>query len=151
MPEPVRVWAVELGPETALDERKGTLALEADALVFTPAVEGRPGIRIPLEEIAKVRRLRGSPVLMVARRLEGTTRRTAFYFAQPPPLGVMLGRQEDRRAGLAALRNPKRRARRENVTYLGLVNRDTKPALAEWARAIRAATRTGSDTTTGTD
>jgi hypothetical protein len=138
VPKPVTVWAVELGPETALDDTKGTLELEGDALVFTPAVEGRGGIRIPLEQISRIRRLRGSPVLMVSRSAEGPTRRTAFYFAQPPPLGVLLGKQEDHRPGLAGFRNPRRRARKENAQYLGTVNRDRRAVLTEWVRAVRA-------------
>jgi hypothetical protein len=133
------VWAVELGPETALDEAKGTLALLDDALEFTPLAEGSAPLRIELSTIAKVRRLRGSPVLMVLHADGPNTRRIAFYFAQPPPLGVLLGHTTDRPAGLAAFRNPKRRARRENAGYLGVTNRQKKTLLTEWVRAVRAA------------
>jgi hypothetical protein len=137
------VWAVELGPRSPQDDVKGSLALEPDALTFAPADPGRPPIRIALASIAKVRRLRGSPVLMVVHGAEGTKRRTAFYFVQPPPLGVLLGTQEPvRPSGIAAFRNPKRRARRENVGYLGVTNRDKKAVLAEWVRAVRAAAGT---------
>lgn len=140
MPRPVTVWAVELGRETARDEVKGSLELAPEELVFTPADPSRPGRRIPLRSIAKVRRLRGSPVLMVVHQAEGTTHRTAFYFAQPPPLGVLLGTQEmDRPAGLAAFRNPRRKARRDNVGYLGVTNREKKAVLTEWVRAVRGA------------
>jgi hypothetical protein len=74
--------------------------------------------------------------------VEGTTssgsRKTAFYFAQPPPLATLLGAPVERPAGLAAFRNPKRKARRDNVGYLGLMNREKKAAISEWVSAVRA-------------
>ena len=41
MPEPVTVWAVELGRTRRLEDVKGTLRLEEQALVFAPRDEGR--------------------------------------------------------------------------------------------------------------
>ena len=32
---------------------------------------------------------------------------------------------------------PKRKARRDNVGYLGLMNREKKAALSEWVRAVK--------------
>jgi len=143
MPRPVTAWAVELGPQVAQDDVKGTLALEGDALAFSPADEAHPFVRIPLVSISKVRRLRGSPVLMVVHGTESAVRRTAFYFAQPPPLGVLMGQQTtERPAGLSAFRNPKRKARRDNVGYLGVTNREKKGLITEWVRAVRAAAGT---------
>ena len=134
------MWAVELAKEVEPDEVKGTLELSEAALLFTPLDETRPGLRIPLADIQKVRRLHGSPVLMVERTLAAGRRRTAFYFAQPPPLGALLGTApSERPGGLGAFRSPKRKARRDNVNYLGLSNRDKKPVLAEWVRAVREA------------
>ena len=133
------MWAVELGPEIPPEEIKGALSLDGGTLTFTPADEARPALAIPVDSIAKARRLRGSPVLMVTHG-HGASRRTAFYFAQPPPIGVLTGRvTEAPERGLAAFRNPRRKARRDNFGYLGAVNRAKKPVVAEWARAIRAA------------
>lgn len=138
MPRPVTVWAVELGPGKAQDDVKGTLSIVGGTLAFEPLDESLPATRIGLDRISKVRRLRGSPVLMVVHGKQEGARRTAFFFAQPPPLGVLLGQQEmERPRGLEAFRNPKRRARRDNVGYLGVTNREKKSLLAEWVRAVR--------------
>ena len=142
MPIPVIAWAVELGPQAAPDDVKGTLALEDDALTFSPADQAHPLARIPLASISKVRRLRGTPVLLVVHGSETAVWRTAFYFVQPPPLGALMGQSTERPAGLAALRNPKRRARRDNVGYLGMTNREKKALLAEWVSAVRTAAGT---------
>lgn len=132
-------WAVELGRGVQPDEIKGTLELGEDVLLFSPNDQARPAARIALHDIAKVRRLRGSPVLMVERRTPSGPRKTAFYFAQPPPLAVLLGAHVEKPGGLAAFRNPKRKARRDNVGYLGLMNREKKATLSEWVRAVKAA------------
>jgi hypothetical protein len=71
------VWAVELAKDVEPDEVKGTLELSDAALLFSPLDEALPGLRIPLSDIVKVRRLRGSPVLMVQRTLGEGARRTA--------------------------------------------------------------------------
>ena len=84
------MWAVELGKDVQTDEIKGTLELSDQALLFSPNDEIRPAMRIALHDIAKVRRLRGSPVLMVERTTSAGSRKTAFYFAQPPPLAVLM-------------------------------------------------------------
>lgn len=132
-------WAVELAKGVEPDEIKGTLKLSDAALLFTPLDEHRPALRIALTDILKVRRLRGSPVLMVERTAATGSPRTAFYFAQPPPLNALLGTAPERPSGLAAFRSPKRKARRDNVNYLGLTNREMKQTLAEWVRAVREA------------
>jgi len=139
----VTVWAVELGKDVQPDEIKGTLELSVDALLFTPNDEARPALRIALRDIAKVRRLRGSPVLMVERIVSAGSRRTAFYFAQPPPLSALLGAPTERPTGFAAFRSPKRKARRDNVGYLGLMNREKKASLTEWVRAVKTAVSKG--------
>ncbi len=132
------MWAVELGRDVQPDEIKGTLELGDEALLFSPNDETRPAIRIALHDVAKVRRLRGSPVLMVERTTSAAPRKTAFYFAQPPPLAALLGAPVDRPAGLDRFRSPRRKARRDNVGYLGLMNREKKAALSEWVRAVKA-------------
>jgi hypothetical protein len=50
----------------------------------------------------------------------------------------LIGSRDERNV-LAALRNPKRKARRDNVGYLGLSNRAKKDELVAWERAVRAA------------
>jgi hypothetical protein len=134
----VTVWAVELGREVQPDEIRGTLELGDEALLFSPNDDARPAIRIALHDVAKVRRLRGSPVLMVERTTSAGSRKTAFYFAQPPPLAALLGAPVDRPAGFDRFRSPRRKARRDNVGYLGLMNREKKAALSEWVRAVKA-------------
>ena len=119
------------------------LELSRRDLIFTPRDETRPTVKIPLDEISNVKRLRGSPVLMVLRETAAGLERTAFYFAQPPPVAAIRGEPTERRTGIAAFRNPKRQARRDNIGYLGLMNRENKAALKEWVRAVNAAvTRT---------
>jgi hypothetical protein len=138
VPEAVTVWAVELGEGSSQTEVKGVLSLDRETLRFTPAREGRAPIEVPLTEVVKTRRLRGSPVLLVQRRREGGPLRTAFYFVQPPSLEAYLGQQTGGTV-LSSLRNPKRKARRQNVGYLGTMNRAKKAELAEWERAVREA------------
>ncbi len=130
----VRVWAVELGLGPPV-EREGILALEADALRFEPSEPG-PAIALPLVEIVRVRRLRGSPVLMVVSRRGDERRRTAFYFVPPPPLP---GVEEEAQRLAIPFRSPRRRARRRNVTYLGFMNREKKELLVAWERGVREA------------
>lgn len=138
MPATVTVWAVELGPAAPPAEVRGRLALASDALVFSPRDEGHPERRYPLGEIVRARRVRGSPILMIVRRGGGGTRRTAFYFVQPPPLP----KTEEVTPTSTLRRNTKRRARRQNVGYLGTWNREKKALLREWERQLRTAART---------
>jgi hypothetical protein len=133
------VWEVELGKPESSEEMKGTLELSHRDLIFTPRDETRPTVKIPLDEISKVKRLRGSPVLMVLRETPAGQDRIAFYFAQPPPIGAIRGEPVEHRTGISAFRSPKRQARRNNISYLGLMNRENKAALKEWVRAVGAA------------
>ncbi|MGZ8625034.1 MAG: hypothetical protein ACXWYQ_12855 [Actinomycetota bacterium] len=135
----VRVWAVELGQGARPTEREGRLSMEDGALRFEPSKEGQTTLALAFADVKKVRRLRGSPVLMVVGRLGGREVRTAFYFVQPPPLTAFTEDRTDTRLSLPALRNPKRKARRQNVGYLGLMNREKKDALMAWERAVQAA------------
>jgi len=139
MPETTRVWAVELTKGDPSREIEGRLSLDAQDLRFEPAAEGRPTLTLPLDRIAQVRRLRGSPVLMVVCQQPEREIRTAFYFVQPPPLAAFTEPVSESRIPMPTLRNPKRKARRDNVGYLGLMNREKKAELVEWVRAVRAA------------
>lgn len=131
----VTVWAVELGPGAPTTEVRGQLALASQALVFSPRDERQSERRYPLREIVRTRRLRGSPVLMVVTRGGGGARRTAFYFVQPPPLP----KTEEVAPTSTLRRSTKRRARRQNVGYLGTWNREKKALLREWERHVRVA------------
>lgn len=144
MPSPVTVWTVELEPGSSLKEVQGSLALETEALVFTPK-EGSER-RYPLAQIERARRLRGSPVLMIVHEPSRGPRRTAFYFVQPPPL---VPPDESRKAVLGPLAGGSpRKVRRRNASYLGISNRQKKQILREWERAVQEALaaerRTGS-------
>lgn len=137
MPPSVTVWAVELGPDAALQEVKGSLALTSDSLVFTPKDDRLPPRRWRLSEISKARRLRGSPVLMVLGGRGDAPDRTAFYFVQPPPLERPDTMQRPTPFGIG--RNTRRRVRRQNVSYLGMWNKEKKALLLEWERQVRTA------------
>ncbi len=134
MPGPITVWAVELRPNLGR-ERKGVLTLEPDALSFTPH-DGSSDMRIVLVDVRKARRLRGSPVLMVDHRSDDRAERTAFYFAQPPPLQPVREEQPQRVMPLGFGRSSKRKARRQNVGYLSMWNRELKDDIQEWVEAI---------------
>jgi hypothetical protein len=152
MPRAVTVWEVELGRPESPEEVKGTLELSHRDLIFTPRDEARSTVRIPLDEIAKVKRLRGSPVLLVVRETAAGPERTAFYFAQPPPMIPREGERLERGRGISAFRNPARQARRDNISYLGLMNRENKATLKEWVRAVEtAAGRARSGTSEGAE
>jgi len=138
MERSIRVWAVDLVQGPSTKERAGTLTLDEAELRFRPEKDGEPGFAITLVEIDKVRRLHGSPVLVVTYRRKAAPWKTAFYFVQPPPLAPLIGSRDERNV-LAALRNPKRKARRDNVGYLGLSNRTKKDELVAWERAVRSA------------
>jgi len=146
MPSPVIVWAVELEPGSSLEEVQGSLTLETEALVFTPREGHGSERRYQLAEVARARRLRGSPVLLIVHEPSREPRRTAFYFVQPPPL---VPPDESRKAVLGPLAGGSpRKVRRRNASYLGFSNRQKKQVLREWERAVQAALagerRTGS-------
>lgn len=138
MPRPCTVWSVELRP-TLGRERKGILTLEPDGISFVPH-DGSSDVRIALADVRKARRLRGSPVLVVDHRVGERTVQTAFYFAQPPPLQPTREEQPQRISPLGFGRSSKRRARRHNVGYLSMWNREMKEDIKEWVEAIGEAT-----------
>jgi hypothetical protein len=138
MPEAATVWAVDLVHEPKRD-RPGTLSLGPDALVFE-ARAGSPPIRIPIGSIRKIRRLRGSPVLLVVHAARSKHAQTAFYFVQPPPLEPVVG-QGERPTPFSFGRASRRRRRRENVQYLGMSNASKREQIDEWVRDVQAAMR----------
>jgi hypothetical protein len=144
MHDHVTVWAVDLGVGVSMKERKGVLRIEDGALRFAPWKEEQAEVVIPLREIAKVKRLRGSPVLLVERTVGQDVARIAFYFVQPPPMPPSRGEPrteplEQRSFGLGLLRNPARRARKQNAGYLGMMNKTKKAEVVEWADAVQEA------------
>jgi hypothetical protein len=141
MPESVTVWMVELSPGLAAQERRGILSLQPDTVAFV-ASDGSADLRIPLARVRGARRLRGSPVLVVAHDADGRAVRTAFYFVQPPPLEDFRGEgQPERPSPLGFRKSSRRRARRQNIGYLGTWNRQLKADIEEWEKAIRDALR----------
>ena len=143
MPPAVTVWTVELGPGSRLDEVRGSLALVGQELLFTPRDQPGAERRYALEQVVQARRVRGSPVLMIVRETPEGPRRTAFYFVQPPPLERIETPQRPSVGGLG--RNPKRRVRRQNASYLGLWSREKKAVLREWERQVKTAVKVARD------
>jgi hypothetical protein len=129
----VTVWAVDLLAAPDRDTR-GSLSLGPGAIEFTP--DDGPTASIAFSDVLKVRRLRGSPVLMVVHERDGVLRRTAFFFVQPPPLDPRRDRPE-RPTLLSG--SSKRRVRRRNAGYLGMGNRARREVVAAWEARMRAA------------
>ena len=119
MPEPTRVWMVQL--DRSPDDIEGTLSLEGTTLRFdSPSV----GIRtIALETVRRV---------------------TAFYFSKPPPL-----HPEEPTPGVAppTLMGPfnrnrpasRRKQRRRNAGYLANASNLVDIDLRAWVKETRAA------------
>jgi hypothetical protein len=145
--DPETVWMVELGRGDPTDVR-GELSLEPEALVFTES-GGGPSFRAELGGIRSARRVRGSPILMVVDETASGTRRTAFYFAQPPPLTPPEpGAEPLPRSGLSARptggfgamrRTSKRRHMRTNIGYLTASSSGKKTLIKRWVAELRAA------------
>jgi hypothetical protein len=140
MPEPTKVWMVQL--DRSPDDIEGTLSLEDATLRFdSPSV----GIRtIALETVQRVKRIWGSPVLLVHWLEDGVRRVTAFYFSKPPPL-----HPEEPTPGAAppTLMGPfnrsrppsKRKQRRRNAGYLANASNVVDIDLQAWVKETRAA------------
>lgn len=126
MPDITTVWVVHLEQGNPLDT-KGTLALHEAEVAFT-GVDGRE-VRIPLHRIRQIKRVLGSPIMIIAHDGDDGRRRTAFYFTQPPPL---FADEEENRIR-------RKRAKRASVGYLGRQNVDQKPLIKAWVEEIREA------------
>lgn len=133
MPSPVTVWMVRLRRDGDLRETRGQIRIDDDALVFTTAAGSET--RLPFSETRKVRRIVGSPVLVIRSR-EGDD--TAFYFAEPPPLRLSGRPSASEPPPTSILRAPSRgRRRREGIRYLTARSRGTTATIREWVVAIR--------------
>jgi hypothetical protein len=107
----------------------GRLTLEARHLVFRPDLGA--GARLDslgqtvfgMDEIRKVGRARGSPVLKVHTATPGLPEVVLFFFAKPPDIYS------------SALPNP----RAHGATYLGTSNTFLSDIVSAWVTAIREA------------
>ncbi len=138
MPEPTRVWMVQL--DRSPDDVEGTLTLEDQALRFdSPSL----GIRtISLTAIERVKRIWGSPVLLVRSVEDGDKRVTAFYFSKPPPLHPDQAASDEPPPTLIFNRNrapSKRKQRRRNAGYLANASNFLGDDLEVWVKETRAA------------
>jgi hypothetical protein len=143
MVEQAVVWMVPLLQGNA-EEHRGVLTLEAPDLVFTDRRETQR-LTIPLADIRKAKRIRGSPILVLTYGAGPSRRDVAFYFAPPPPLKTQpktLDRQ--RLAPFGGVRDAERttkRVMRTNVSYLQQANANKKAEIRSWLKAIREASR----------
>ncbi|MGZ5213039.1 MAG: hypothetical protein ACXWEG_01580 [Actinomycetota bacterium] len=152
MLEATTVWMVRLDRGQVQDDVRGTLVLDPEAVVFT---EARSGIehRIPIRAMRQPKRVKGSPILMIAHTADGELRRVAFYFSQPPPLqppepGSTTLPEGDlgvRPMGAfgAFRRTSKRRHMRTNLGYLTTANAGYKQVIQEWVVQIGTRMRPG--------
>ena len=130
MAEASTVWMVHA--RTTLDGVKGVLSLEQGALVFRPD-GGRSGETvIPVDDVRRVGRAPGSPVLEVRVAVPGAPSIIGFYFVQPPSLSPptegfrLFSRYMARRRAIAKLRAGNAVKRRE---------------VEQWVRDVRKAQR----------
>jgi hypothetical protein len=139
MPAPVTVWMVQL--ELSTDDIEGTLALDEEALRFTSWDEQLR--TISLTDVTKVKRIFGSPVLLVHSTEAGQQRHTAFYFRKPPPLQPPQATIDDAPTLIGPFNRgkptSKRRQRRSNATYLASASTTASDQVREWMRETRRA------------
>jgi hypothetical protein len=145
MPEPTTVWMVRLR-KGEMGERKGLLTLDVDGLVFRD--ESLEQVRtLPFEQVKRVKRVKGSPILIVSHDDDRGVRQTAFYFTEPPPLTPAdpfaltesSGSARRPMSPFAAMRRTsKKRHMRENVRYLTAKAGNRKPEIQAWVEEISA-------------
>jgi hypothetical protein len=140
MIEPTTVWMVHLD-ERSMRDVEGTLVEDDTGLVFTD--EAGSVMRFPYAEIAKVKRVMGSPIFMI--RYGAQQRETAFYLTRPPPLGA-LGGQDRPGAALQTVSGRMRgsgkwRQRRDNTRYLAATSTNVREVRDAWVTRIRSAVR----------
>lgn len=148
MPEPLVVWMVEL--ERSPDDIEGTLTLEERALRFERD-DGGGGRTIDLTTVTKVKRVVGSPVLLVHSLEEGVKRATAFYLSKPPPLAPAAPPLDEPPPTLlfgnrGAKPPSRRKQRRANASYLANASTELGPIAKEWMLEVRAAVAAARET-----
>jgi hypothetical protein len=143
------VWMVPLRAGTK--EYKGVLTLEPPNLVFTERGEAER-VELPLAEVRRVRRVRGSPVMRVALGDRPNRHEVAFYFSQPPPLkptatsgtarrtmfGPLGGAVGGGVGGGGAQDRTTKKVMRTNVGYLSQAAATLRGLIDEWVAAIEA-------------
>ena len=151
VPRLTKVWMVQLG-RGSTDDVAGDLELSHEAIIFTPR-HGGASVHIGFDTVWKVKRLKGSPVLMVFHH-EGAVRvETAFYFVQPPSLTHIVKPKQPlppgqldpaslepprlRPFGMGGRKPSKRKSVRNNATYLTSQGTSRKQELQGWVDAIR--------------
>jgi hypothetical protein len=128
--------------EVSTDDVEGTLELGDEALRFTA---GDAQTRtIALTDVTKVKRIIGSPVLLVHSTEDGQQRHTAFYFRKPPPLQPPEATLDDVPTLIGPFnRGPKapskRKQRRANASYLASASTSAGEEVRDWMRATREA------------
>jgi hypothetical protein len=141
MPDPTTVWMVQL--DRSPDDVEGTLTLETRSMRFAPG-EGGAAREIGLTDISRVKRVWGSPVLIVHSVEEGERHVTAFYFSKPPPLHPPEGSSDEPPPTLMGPFNrnrppSKRKQRRTNAGYLAKASTAVGDDVRTWAKEARAA------------
>ena len=141
MPYPMTVWMVEL--ERGPDDVEGMLMLDERTLRFEPT-EGSGVRTIDLTQVTKVKRVVGSPVLIVHSLEENVKRATAFYLSKPPPLAPAAPVPGEAPPTLlfgnrGAKPPSRRKQRRANAGYLASASTELGPTAKEWVVEIRAA------------
>jgi hypothetical protein len=151
MVEPTTVWMVPLQRGRA-EERKGVLTLEDDGVTFLDESLDQVEL-LRFGSVRRVRRVRGSPILIVTHRIDDDSVETAFYFCQPPPLTPPAPGDEPSPAALTTpsgkplgafssmRRSSRRRHVRENVRYLTSQSATKKTEVQAWVDEITARTR----------
>jgi len=156
MPRPTKVWMVPL-ERAPVVEIVGELQLDEHGLLFTPYDDETPATRLRFDAVAKITRLRGSPVVMVT-HADGTGARTktAFYFTQPPSLTHIVKSRTPEPAvtdlhamtrpslfGMGQRKPSKRKSLRANATYLTKEGTSRKAELQAWVDEVREGLRSG--------
>ena len=117
------VWLARLGfREEGL---RGKLVLEHGNLAFD-GDRGKLTLRIALSSIRHVRRVRGSPVIVVEYETASTRPAVALYFSQPPPLP---------KPGARVI--PAARGRVKAIRWLGKENKAKREEVKGWVEALR--------------
>jgi hypothetical protein len=144
--EPTEVWMVHLKTGAKPAEIRGTLSLGEDGLVFTDRKTDAQLV-FGFATIDRVKRIRGSPVLLVDWLREGEKRRTAFYFSQPPPLEPLPGSTstlDSVRGTLGPFGRTtpsKRQVARMNLGYLRSTSANSKKTVQAWVDAVNERAR----------
>jgi hypothetical protein len=127
-PGPVTVWMVH--KETGRQGVRGELILAGRTLIFRPEVRGAKRnldllgeTVLPLADVRKAERARGTPVLEVWHGIEDLPAVVLFYFVKPPDI----------------YSSPMMNPRSAGATYLANSNLLYREEIDRWVGAIEAA------------